>query len=168
MDSNLLFEFKIVAGKTDKDIKDPDTDIQNADWLAWYTDIQIKMQKVIEENKKVEDDIKRRQDRYIKREMDYRQNIEELQAQLRIRLDNGDSSDEDELEGEDPQGERIKRKYQPVINKLKKQFLDSVEDIDPRVEQMGQEQQKDIIRKFNSEMIKMKKKLEDQKSFKGD
>lgn len=126
------------------------------------------MQKVIEENKKVEDDINRRQDRYIKREMDYRQNIEELQAQLRIRLDNGDSSDEDELEGEDAQGQRFKRKYDPVVQKLKKQFLDSVANIDPRVEQMGQEQQKDIIRKFNSEMIKMKKKLEDQKSFKGD
>ena len=69
-----------MAGKTDKDIKDPDTDIQNADWLAWYTDIQIKMQKVIEENKKVEDDIMRRQERYIMRERDYRQNIEELQA----------------------------------------------------------------------------------------
>lgn len=47
--------------------------------------------------------------------MDYRQNIEELQAQLRIRLDNGDSSDEDELEGEDAQGQRFKRKYDPVV-----------------------------------------------------
>ena len=48
-----------------------------------------------------------------------------------------------------------------MTEKLKKEFLDSVDNIDPRVEQMGQEQQKDIIRKFNSEMIKMKKKLED-------
>jgi hypothetical protein len=30
------------------------------------------MQKVVEENKKVEDDILRRQNRYIMREMDYR------------------------------------------------------------------------------------------------
>ena len=65
------------------------------------------------------------------------------------------------MDGEDPQGQRFKRKYLPVTEKLKKQFLDSVADIDPRVEQMAQEQQKDIIRKFNSEMIKMKKKLED-------
>mgnify|MGYP003321452640 CR=1 FL=1 len=33
-----------VAGK---DIKDPNNDILNADWLSWYTDIQIKMQKTI-------------------------------------------------------------------------------------------------------------------------
>lgn len=55
---NLLFE--IVAGKTDKDIADPNNDIVNAEWLAWYTDIKIKMEKVVEENKKVEDDILRR------------------------------------------------------------------------------------------------------------
>lgn len=128
-----------MAGKTDKDIRDPDTDIQNADWLAWYTDIQIKMSKVIEENKKVEDDILRRQNRYIMREQDYRQNIEELQAQLRIRLDNNDSSDEDDLGGEDPQGEKIKRKYEPVIDKLKQQFYQSIDAIDPKVEQMGQD-----------------------------
>lgn len=128
-----------MAGKTDKDIRDPDTDIQNADWLAWYTDIQIKMSKVIEENKKVEDDILRRQNRYIMREQDYRQNIEELQAQLRIRLDNNDSSDEDDLGGEDPQGEKIKRKYEPVVEKLKQQFYQSIDAIDPKVEQMGQD-----------------------------
>ena len=66
-----------VAGK---DIKDPNNDILNADWLSWYTDIQIKMQKVTEENKKIENDILRRQNRYIMREQDYRVNIEELQG----------------------------------------------------------------------------------------
>ena len=55
-----------------KDIKDPNNDIQNADWLSWYTEIQIKMQKVNEENKKIENDILRRQNRYIMREQDYR------------------------------------------------------------------------------------------------
>ena len=55
-----------------KDIKDPNNDIQNADWLSWYNEIQIKMQKVNEENKKIENDILRRQNRYIMREQDYR------------------------------------------------------------------------------------------------
>ena len=73
------------------------------------------------------------------REQDYRQNIEELQAQLRIRLDNNDSSDEDDVGGEDPQGEKIKRKYEPVIDKLKQQFYQSIDAIDPKVEQMGQD-----------------------------
>lgn len=109
-----------LAGKTDKDIRDPDSEIQNADWLAWYTDIQIKMQKVVEENKKVEDDILRRQNRYIMREMDYRQDIEELQAKLRITQDNGDSSEEeDQNENEEYKAEKIKQKYKPVVEKLK-------------------------------------------------
>ena len=49
----LIILFFIVAGKTDKDIADPNNDIVNAEWLAWYTDIKIKMEKVVEENKKV-------------------------------------------------------------------------------------------------------------------
>ena len=38
----------------------------------------------------------------------------------------------------------------------------------PKKEQLCQEQEKDIIRKFNSELIKMKKKLEEKKSYKSD
>ena len=49
-----------MAGKTDKDIADQNNEITTSDWFAWYTDIQLKMQKVIEENKKIGDDIIRR------------------------------------------------------------------------------------------------------------
>lgn len=38
----------------------------------------------------------------------------------------------------------------------------------PKKEKLCQEQEKEIIRKFNSELNKMKKKLEEQKSTKGD
>lgn len=38
----------------------------------------------------------------------------------------------------------------------------------PKKEKLCQEQEKEIIRKFNSELNKMKKKLEEQKSSKGD
>ena len=77
------------------------------------------MQKVVEENKKVEDDILRRQNRYIMRELDYRRDIEELQAKLRVRLDNGDSSDEEDQElSEEQQAEKIRKKYKPVVDKL--------------------------------------------------
>lgn len=112
-----------------KDIKDPNNDILNADWLTWYTDIQIKMQKVLEENKKIENDILRRQNRYIMREQDYRLQIEELQAQLRIRLDNDDSDD-----GENPG--KPKTKMHPVIEKLRGQFKRSVDNIKPKLEKL--------------------------------
>ena len=119
------------------------------------------MQKVNEENKKIENDILRRQNRYIMREQDYRLQIEELQGQLRIRLDN------DEDTGEDNPN-KPKTKMHPVIDKLRGQFKRSVDNIKPKLEKLKQEQQSDIIRKFNSEMLKMKKRLEEQKSFKGD
>ena len=51
---------------------------------------------------------------------------------------------------------------------LKNQISSSIENIEPKTELLKQEQKKDIIRKFNSEMTKMKKKLEEQKSFKSD
>jgi hypothetical protein len=38
----------------------------------------------------------------------------------------------------------------------------------PKKEKLCQEQEKEIIRKFNSELNKMKKKLEEQKSTKGE
>ena len=42
--------------------------------------------KVKEENKKIENDIIRRHDRYIMREGDYRKQIDDLQRELRVRL----------------------------------------------------------------------------------
>ena len=49
----------------------------------------------------------------------------------------------------------------PVIDKLRGQFKRSVDNIKPKLEKLKQEQQSDIIRKFNSEMLKMKKRLEE-------
>ena len=48
--------------------------------------MQNRHQKVLESNNKIKNDIDKRQERYIKREQEYRKNIEELQAQLRIRM----------------------------------------------------------------------------------
>ena len=41
-------------------------------------------------------------------------------------------------------------------------------DIGERVKKLKEEQEKDIIRKFDSELAKMKKKIEERKSNKGD
>lgn len=113
----------------------------------------MKLQKVEEENIKVEGDIQRRHDRYILRETEYRNTIDDLQRELRVR--NGYEKDAD-----------LKNKQ--VIGLLDNQLKKSIENIMPKKEQLCQEQEKDIIRKFNSELIKMKKKLEEQKSYKSD
>jgi hypothetical protein len=46
--------------------------------------------------------------------------------------------------------------------------VDQIDDITVRVDKLREEQEKDIIRKFNSELAKMKKKIEERKSNKGD
>ena len=40
----------------------------------------------MDENKKIQEDLRRRRDRYSKRELEYRKHIDELQHELRIRL----------------------------------------------------------------------------------
>jgi len=42
------------------DLSNPSPDIKTTDWLQWYTEIQTKLQKVKEENKKIDDDTSRR------------------------------------------------------------------------------------------------------------
>ena len=50
-----------------------------------YGDISTKLEQQVEENKKIQEDLQRRQDRYMKREMEYRKHIEDLQRELRVR-----------------------------------------------------------------------------------
>jgi uncharacterized protein YukE len=54
--------------------------------------------------------------------------------------------------------------YKVLKNKLDEQ----IDDIDNRVAKLKEEQEKDIIRKFNSELAKMKKKIEERKTSKGE
>jgi hypothetical protein len=55
-----------------------------------------------------------------------------------------------------------------INEKLQKGIFEQINDITLRVEKLKEEQEKDIIRKFNSELAKMKKKMEERKSTKGD
>ena len=57
---------------------DPNGVITQQEWYQWYVDVQQRLAKVNEENKKIEGDIDRRQTRFINREQDFRRNIEEL------------------------------------------------------------------------------------------
>jgi len=52
------------------DLENPDTykDVAPNDWFECFTQIIEKTQKVIDENNKIENDIERRRDRYVKRE----------------------------------------------------------------------------------------------------
>jgi hypothetical protein len=44
---------------------------------------------------------------------------------------------------------------------LKGQLDENIEGIQPKIKKLKEEQEKDIVRKFNSELSKMKKKIEE-------
>jgi len=107
----------------------------------------------VDENKKIHEDLRRREDRYNKRECEYRKHIDELQRELRVRL------------GYEKDAETKNRR---IVKKLKTKLDEQIGDIDERVRKLKEEQEKDIIRKFNSELAKMKKKIEERKTIKGE
>ncbi len=113
-----------------------------------YGDISNLLEGQLDENKKLSEDLKRRQDRYIKREQEYRKHIDDLQRELRVRY------------GYEPDASQ---KNQKVIKVLKNQLDENIDGIQPKIKKLKEEQEKDIVRKFNSELSKMKKKIEERK-----
>ena len=70
------------------DLNEPETYNQAnpSDWYECFTQIIEKTQKVLDENNKIENDIRRRQERFIRREQENRKKIDELQEDLKIRM----------------------------------------------------------------------------------
>ena len=52
----------LVAGK---DLNDPNIDVKPNEWYSWYCDIQARLQKQNDQNEKIEQDILKRQNRYV-------------------------------------------------------------------------------------------------------
>ena len=118
-----------------------------------YGDISAKLESQQEENKKIQEDLTRRQERYMKRELEYRKHIEDLQRELRVRY--GYETD-------------AYKNNERIIKTLKGQLDDNIDGIQSKTKKLKEEQEKDIVRKFNSELSKMKKKIEERKTQKGD
>lgn len=95
----------------------------------------------------------KREARYIEREDKYRQTIKDLQRELRVRYGYEDDA---------------KERNKGTIDVLNLLINQRIENIAPLTEQLKQEQEKDIKRKFQTEMLKLKKKLDEQKTFAGD
>jgi Ser-tRNA(Ala) deacylase AlaX len=72
--------------KIDLDNRETYKDAQPSDWYECFTQIIEKTQKVMEENNKIENDLRRRQERFIRREQANREKIDELQEDLKIRM----------------------------------------------------------------------------------
>jgi hypothetical protein len=116
-------------------------------------EISVLLDAQVDENKKIQEDLRRREERYNKREQEYRRKIDDLQRELRVRLGYEREAD---------------KKNRRIYKKLHEEIEGQIEGIDDRVRALKDEQEKDIIRKFNSEMAKMKKRIEERKTNKGE
>jgi ABC-type phosphate transport system auxiliary subunit len=114
------------GGKTEGDLKPADFKI-----LAEQEDIK----------NKIHEDFKRRQLRYNKREEEYRRHIEELQRELRIRL--GYEVD-------------AHLKNEKVIEALRDELHSNIEGIQDKIKSLREEQEHDIVRKFKTDLDKLK------------
>ena len=61
-------------------------DIKSIQWYQMLGEISVLLDAQVDENKKIQEDLRRREERYNKREQEYRKRIDELQRELRIRL----------------------------------------------------------------------------------
>ena len=109
--------------------------------------------KQVEVNNKLNDDFLRRQARYNKREQEYRRHIEELQRELRIRL--GYEVD-------------AYKKNERVIKALQGELHSNIDGIQDKIKLLKEEQEKDIVRKFSTDLNKLKSEIENSKTTKGD
>ena len=60
------------------------------------------------------------------------------------------------------------KKNKLIVDTLKRQLDDNIDGIQSKTKKLKEEQEKDIVRKFNAELSKMKKKIEERKTSKGD
>ena len=54
------------------------TDIKSIQWYQMLGEISVLLDAQLDENKKIQEDLRRREERYNKREQDYRQKIDDL------------------------------------------------------------------------------------------
>lgn len=127
-------------------------EIKQMEWQDFANQIESKYQKQMEVNNKLSDDFMRRQTRYRKREEEYRRRIEELQRELRIRLGY-------EVNAYD--------KNMMVINALRDELDANIDGIDDKIMSLKDEQEQDIIRKFSTDINKLKAEIENTTSNKG-
>ena len=129
-----------------------DNDLKPAEFKDRADKESVKLQEQQEINSKIQEDFRRRKLRYLKREQEYRRHIEELQRELRIRL--GYEVD-------------ATQKNEKVIEALRDELHGNIDGIQDKIKSLKEEQEKDIVRKFSTDLNKLKSEIENTKTTKG-
>ena len=110
--------------------------------------IQHELQRKIAEHEEIEQEGKEKQDRYIRREQEYRKTIEDLQ---------------DEIESKTIGDKGMKRKLDEV-KEVHTKLNDTIEKLQHKTAKVLQQQEKDIITIFNNKLNNIKKQIETEKN----
>ena len=131
---------------------DDDDEFSANQYQEKYKVVSDDLNKIKEVNNKLFEDIRRRHNRYIKREQEFRRHIEDLQRELRIRAGYEVNAHE---------------KNEKIISTLNDELQDNIGGISEKVSMLKDEQEQNIVRRFSSIINKMKKSIEEKSMFKG-
>lgn len=127
--------------------------MKQSQWYDEYFNLEEKIEQMQEENEKMKREIARRTERYVKNEQEYRQEINELERELRVRKGFEENADE------------TNRKKIEAINEAINENIDNYEE---QLKVLEDEQTKELARKFKSLVSRTKKSIENEKAKTGD
>jgi len=138
--------------ETGKSVMNKD-EVKGTMWYDEYFNLEEKIEKMQEDNEKMKREIGRRTERYVKNEHEYREEINELERELRVRKGKEENAKETNIE---------------TYEKINKEIEDNIENYDEQLKSLEDEQFKELARKFRSMVNKTKKSIEQEKAKSGD
>eukprot|EP01016_Furgasonia_blochmanni_P007651 TRINITY_DN13069_c0_g3_i1.p1 TRINITY_DN13069_c0_g3~~TRINITY_DN13069_c0_g3_i1.p1 ORF type:complete len:242 (+),score=77.75 TRINITY_DN13069_c0_g3_i1:65-790(+) len=121
------------------------------DWQKRCGELQQTLNEELDQASALHEDLEKRKEKYVSREVEFRKIIENLQEELRSRSAI-DQSEKRNLE---------------TISALHSKILDNINNIQVKTSKVLLDQEKDIIRFFNTKINEVKRQFEEEKIKKG-
>lgn len=131
----------------------PANQLSPVDNLALITALKPKLLQVKQDNAMLEKEIGERESKFLKREKEYREIICELQDQIKLRIEFTDSGTEKM---------RVQRKD------LHGKILKNIESVQAKTTNVLAEQEKDIIRYYNTKIKELQQQFEKENKEQGE
>jgi hypothetical protein len=130
----------------------PNDQLSSVDNQGRIAIIQPKLEQKKQENALLQKEIEEREAKFLKREKEYREILAELQAQIKLRVE---FSEEGTKKMEDQRKE------------LNEKILRNIDSIQSKTTNVLAEQEKDIIRFYNTKIKELQQQFEDQNKEQG-
>lgn len=144
---------KIPASRNQQLEELPPSQLSPVDNLAMITTLKPKLLLVKQENAMLEKDIQERESKFLKREKEYREIIAELQDQIKLRIEFTDSGTQ---------------KMRQQRNDLHGKILKNIDSVQAKTTNVLAEQEKDIIRYYNTKIKELQQQFEKENKEQGE